>query len=224
MNKEFYDGAASCLILGYATLRSDWAGASRAHRVIKGCRVVGIAGGAEKCHWLTAHLGFDAAVDYKDGGVFKALRAAAPKGIDVYFDNVGGDIFEACLAQMNVRGRIACCGAVSCFLYRLLPTVVVSVFVFQIDDVEMKFLSANFNLGAFTQPRPEAAVRRVAAILPQLEYERTLRRYYPSVSTSGFILDAQADAVDLRAGKPSSFRVLASSCQYSPHAVNRSMR
>ena len=80
---------------------------------IKGCRVVGIAGGAEKCRWLTAHLGFDAAVDYKEGSVFKALRAAAPKGIDVYFDNVGGDIFEACLAQMNVRGRIACCGAIS---------------------------------------------------------------------------------------------------------------
>ena len=58
-------------------------------------------------------LGFDAAVDYKDGAVFKALRAAAPKGIDVYFDNVGGDILEACLAQMNNRGRIACCGAIS---------------------------------------------------------------------------------------------------------------
>ena len=80
---------------------------------IKGCRVVGIAGGPEKCRWLTAHLGFDAAVDYKAGGVFKALRAAAPRGVDVYFDNVGGDVFEACLAQMNVRGRIACCGAVS---------------------------------------------------------------------------------------------------------------
>lgn len=80
---------------------------------IKGCRVVGIAGGAEKCRWLTTHLGLDAAVDYKEGGVFKALRVAAPKGIDVYFDNVGGDIFEACLAQMNLRGRIACCGAIS---------------------------------------------------------------------------------------------------------------
>src|SRR5947208_3947430 len=80
---------------------------------IKGCRVVGIAGGADKCHWLTSELGFDAAVDYKDGAVFKALKSAAPQGIDVYFDNVGGDIFEACLAQMNVRGRIACCGAVS---------------------------------------------------------------------------------------------------------------
>jgi NADPH-dependent curcumin reductase CurA len=80
---------------------------------IKGCRAIGIAGGAEKCRWLTEHLGFDAAVDYKQRGVFKALRAAAPKGVDVYFDNVGGDVLEACLPQMNVRGRIVCCGAVS---------------------------------------------------------------------------------------------------------------
>jgi NADPH-dependent curcumin reductase CurA len=80
---------------------------------IKGCHVVGIAGGKDKCHWLTSELGFDAAVDYKDGATFKALRAAAPKGIDVYFDNVGGDILEACLPQMNNYGRIACCGAVS---------------------------------------------------------------------------------------------------------------
>src|ERR1700735_3422781 len=80
---------------------------------IKGCHVVGIAGGKDKCNWLTDELGFDAAVDYKDGATFKALRAAAPKGIDVYFDNVGGDILEACLSQMNNRGRIACCGAIS---------------------------------------------------------------------------------------------------------------
>src|SRR5271165_4125347 len=80
---------------------------------IKGCHVVGIAGGAEKCRWLIEHLGFDAAVDYKDGGLFKALRAAAPKGIDVYFDNVGGAVLEACLPLMNVHGRVACCGAIS---------------------------------------------------------------------------------------------------------------
>ena len=80
---------------------------------IKGCHVIGIAGGKDKCHWLTSELGFDAAVDYKDGATFKALRAAAPKGIDVYFDNVGGDILEACLSLMNNRGRIACCGAIS---------------------------------------------------------------------------------------------------------------
>jgi NADPH-dependent curcumin reductase CurA len=80
---------------------------------IKGCHTVGIAGGKDKCNWLTSELGFDAAVDYKDGAVFKALRVAAPKGIDVYFDNVGGDILEACLPQMNNYGRIACCGAIS---------------------------------------------------------------------------------------------------------------
>ena len=80
---------------------------------IKECRVIGIAGGPEKCRWLTEHLGFDAAVDYKDGGLFKALRAAAPKGIDVYFDNVGGAVLEACLPLMNAHGRVACCGAIS---------------------------------------------------------------------------------------------------------------
>lgn len=80
---------------------------------IKGCRVVGIAGGTDKCDWLVNDLGFDAAVDYKDGATFKALKAAAPDGIDVYFDNVGGDILEACIAQMTLRGRIACCGAIS---------------------------------------------------------------------------------------------------------------
>lgn len=80
---------------------------------IKGCRVVGIAGGAEKCAWLTDELGFDAAVDYKAGDVRRALRAACPDGIDIYFDNVGGEIFEAALFNMNNFGRIACCGAVS---------------------------------------------------------------------------------------------------------------
>jgi len=80
---------------------------------IKGCKVVGIAGGAEKCAWLTDELGFDAAVDYKAGDVRRAVRAACPDGIDVYFDNVGGDIFEACLFNMKNFGRIACCGAVS---------------------------------------------------------------------------------------------------------------
>jgi len=80
---------------------------------MRGCRVVGIAGGKEKCDWLVKELGFDAAVDYKSEPVHKALKAACPDGIDVYFDNVGGDILEACLFRMNLFGRIACCGAVS---------------------------------------------------------------------------------------------------------------
>ena len=82
---------------------------------IKGCRVVGIAGGQAKCDWLVKDLGFDAAVDYKSGSLAKALKEAAPKGIDVYFDNVGGDVLEACLFQMNNGGRVACCGAISAY-------------------------------------------------------------------------------------------------------------
>jgi NADPH-dependent curcumin reductase CurA len=80
---------------------------------IKGCRTIGIAGGKSKCDFLTSKLGFDAAVDYKAPEFAKALKAACPDGIDVYFDNVGGDILEACLFNMKNHGRIACCGAVS---------------------------------------------------------------------------------------------------------------
>jgi hypothetical protein len=80
---------------------------------IKGCRVVGIAGGAAKCALLTRELGFDDAVDYKAENLRRALRAACPDGIDVYFDNVGGDVFEAALFNMANFGRIVCCGAVS---------------------------------------------------------------------------------------------------------------
>ena len=80
---------------------------------LKGCRVVGIAGGAEKCAWLTDELGFDAAIDYKAGDVKAALRAAAPKGVDVYFDNVGGEILDDVLAQLRRRARVVICGAIS---------------------------------------------------------------------------------------------------------------
>jgi NADPH-dependent curcumin reductase CurA len=78
-----------------------------------GCRAVGIAGGAEKCAWVNNDLGFDACVDYRGGNLFKDLKAACPDGIDVYFDNVGGSILETVLFQMNLKGRVVCCGAVS---------------------------------------------------------------------------------------------------------------
>ncbi|MCB1369079.1 MAG: NADP-dependent oxidoreductase [Rhodobacteraceae bacterium] len=78
-----------------------------------GCRVVGIAGGAEKCAWVTETLGFDACVDYRDPKFFRALRAACPDGVDVYFDNVGGAVLETALFVMNERGRVVCCGAIS---------------------------------------------------------------------------------------------------------------
>ena len=80
---------------------------------LAGCRVVGTAGGQDKCDWLVRELGFDAAVDYKAGGVYRALRAVCPNGIDVYFDNTGGPVLDAALSLMNLRGRIVCCGNVS---------------------------------------------------------------------------------------------------------------
>jgi NADPH-dependent curcumin reductase CurA len=80
---------------------------------IKGCRVVGIAGGAAKCKYVVEELGFDACIDYKDGEVKKALRAHCPQGIHVYFDNVGGDILDACLANLARHARIVICGAIS---------------------------------------------------------------------------------------------------------------
>lgn len=80
---------------------------------IAGCRVVGIAGGPDKCHHLVDALGFDAAVDYKDPGFQKTLAAACPDGVDVFFDNVGGETLEAGLWLMNDHGRVPLCGAIS---------------------------------------------------------------------------------------------------------------
>lgn len=80
---------------------------------IKGCRVVGIAGSDAKCAWIKNDLGFDAAINYKTQNVAEELRKACPKGIDVYFDNVGGDILNAVLAQINIGARISICGAIS---------------------------------------------------------------------------------------------------------------
>ena len=80
---------------------------------IIGCRVVGIAGGPEKCAWITDELGFDAWIDYKSEDVAARLRETCPDGIDVFFDNVGGEILDAVLGQINLHARIALCGAIS---------------------------------------------------------------------------------------------------------------
>lgn len=80
---------------------------------IEGCRVVGTAGGPEKCAWLTDTLGFDAAIDYKSADLRRALKDACPRGIDVYFDNTGGAVLQAALYQMSMGGRIVCCGNLS---------------------------------------------------------------------------------------------------------------
>jgi len=84
---------------------------------IKGAKVVGIAGGPEKCAWVVNELGFDACIDYKDTNapLRNQLGDAAPEGIDVYFDNTGGDILQTALFAMKMKGRISCCGAVSMY-------------------------------------------------------------------------------------------------------------
>ncbi|MFI7669544.1 zinc-binding dehydrogenase [Nocardia sp. NPDC049526] len=80
-----------------------------------GARVIGIAGGAEKCRVLIEELGFDAAIDYRGEGVLHRLRELAPEGIDVFFDNVGGDILDAALANLARGARVVICGAISSY-------------------------------------------------------------------------------------------------------------
>jgi hypothetical protein len=80
---------------------------------VKGCRVIGIAGGEDKCRLLTGELGFDASIDYKSGDLRAALREHAPDGVDVYFDNVGGEVLDAVLGRLARGARIVICGAIS---------------------------------------------------------------------------------------------------------------
>jgi NADPH-dependent curcumin reductase CurA len=80
---------------------------------IIGCRAIGIAGGAEKCRYLTEELGFDAAIDYRSDNIITRLRETCPKGIDVYYDNVGGKVLDAALLRLAMRGRVVICGAIS---------------------------------------------------------------------------------------------------------------
>ena len=80
---------------------------------IKGCRVVGIAGGRTKCDWVVNELGFDACIDYKAGNVKADLKEHCPKGVDIYFDNVGGEILDDVLARIGRGARIIICGAIS---------------------------------------------------------------------------------------------------------------
>lgn len=87
----------------------------------EGCRVVGIAGSDEKCNWVTEDLGFDACINYKTADIGKALRAECPDGIDVYFDNVGGEILNLVLGQINDHARIVMCGAIAGYDSPTLP-------------------------------------------------------------------------------------------------------
>jgi NADPH-dependent curcumin reductase CurA len=82
---------------------------------LQGCRVIGIAGGREKCRWLTEKAHFDGAIDYKSENVAARLAELCPRGIDVYFDNVGGEILDACLARLAMKARVVLCGGISAY-------------------------------------------------------------------------------------------------------------
>ena len=83
--------------------------------LMKGCRVIGIAGSDEKCAWLTDQLGFDGAVNYKKEALVPALKRECPDGIDVHFENVGGEVLDAALTLMNMNGRVVICGLISMY-------------------------------------------------------------------------------------------------------------
>jgi len=80
---------------------------------IKGCKVIGVAGGKEKCKYVKEQLGFDEVIDYKNDNIYSSLKKYCPEGIDVYFDNVGGEILDAALAKLRMNARIIICGAIS---------------------------------------------------------------------------------------------------------------
>jgi NADPH-dependent curcumin reductase CurA len=80
---------------------------------IKGCKVIGIAGGKNKCDYLLNELGFDAAIDYKNESLRKEIKRNCPKGIDIYFDNVGGETLDHALASLRINARVVICGAIS---------------------------------------------------------------------------------------------------------------
>lgn len=88
---------------------------------IKGCRTIGIAGGRDKCDWLVREARFDAAIDYKSEKVSARLRELCPKGVDVFFDNVGGEQLDAALARLAFHARVVLCGAISQYNEKDLP-------------------------------------------------------------------------------------------------------
>ncbi len=121
---------------------------------IKGCRVIGIAGGEDKCRWLTETAGFDAAIDYKAENVGRRLRELAPDGINVFYDNVGGDILEAALANLASLGRVAICGAISGYNSGGLPPLK-NYMMLVLKNATM----GGFLLGRFSKRFPEGTAQ-----------------------------------------------------------------
>ena len=125
---------------------------------LKGCLAVGIAGGQAKCDLLTSEFGFDAAVDYKAGNIYQQLMSASQGGIDVFFDNVGGEVFEGALFNMKPGGRLVACGVVSA--YDLDPTKGMQ----SVRGVPAWFISRRLTLKGFIVTDFYGEGRREAAI------------------------------------------------------------
>ncbi len=128
---------------------------------LSGCRVVGIAGGPEKCAWLINELGFDAAIDYKNDRVKSAIREACPNGVNVFFDNVGGSILNDALACIALNARVVICGGISRYQEAVLPAGPANYFnlVFQrasmlgflVSDYAAEFPVARARLAAWLE-------------------------------------------------------------------------
>ncbi|XP_049295174.1 prostaglandin reductase 1-like [Anopheles funestus] len=154
---------------------------------ILGCRVIGIAGSDAKCEWLQKDLGFDGVINYKRKNVYAELKSAAPKGIDCYFDNVGGDITETVLKQMNVYGRIAVCGAISNY----------NSAVTKVTDPQRQFVFKQLRMEGFLVWRWND--RWMEGIEANMRWIREGRLAYQETITEGF--DKMPDAfIDMLRG------------------------
>jgi NADPH-dependent curcumin reductase CurA len=163
---------------------------------IIGCRVVGIAGGPEKCAWVTDELGFDAWIDYKSEDVGARLRETCPDGIDVFFDNVGGEILDAALAQISLHARVVLCGAISQYdtadfapgprnILNLIPQRG-RMEGFIVIDYRDRFLDAILQLGQWVQ---EGRIRYAEDIVDGLENApAAFRRLFTGENTGKLIV------------------------------------
>jgi NADPH-dependent curcumin reductase CurA len=163
---------------------------------IIGCRVVGIAGGPEKCAWVTDELGFDAWIDYKSEDVGARLRETCPDGIDVFFDNVGGEILDAALAQISLHARVVLCGAISQYDtadFAPGPRNILNLIPqrgrregFIVIDYRDRFLDAILQLGQWVQ---EGRIRYAEDIVDGLENApAAFRRLFTGENTGKLIV------------------------------------
>jgi NADPH-dependent curcumin reductase CurA len=142
---------------------------------LRGCRAIGIAGGPEKCAHVVRDLGFDACIDYKAGNLKKDLKAAAPSGIDAIFENVGGEVFDACLARMNPFGRIALCGLVAG--YESSPVPIHNTLAF----LTMRLMLRAFIVTEHLEHWPQAMRELVPLVASaKLKYRETIAQGLPA--------------------------------------------